>query len=145
VLAELLAENLVSAVSLDLKAPLEGIPHHRTSGWRGDPALVGRSLDLLLATDLPLQVRTTVHPALLSPEEVERLSMDLGKRVARLRSLGAPEIRFDLQRCRTEEMLDPELASLPGLGPEEFAAWQDCARDAYRRGAAAGGRVAAVS
>lgn len=140
VLRGLLAAGLLDAVALDLKAPLEAIPYRRNSGWNGDPGRVAESLELVLAAELPLQVRTTVHPRLLTVEELERLAADLGERVARQRGPGGGGVRFTVQRCRVEETLDGGLAGHPGLDAEGFAAWQGRAGDAYGRGLGDGGR-----
>ena len=139
VLRSLLDEGLLDAVALDLKAPLEAIPYRRNSGWNGDPERVAESLELALAAGLSLQVRTTVHPYLLGVVELERLAADLGERVRRQRGPGGDGVRFTVQRCRVEEVLDGELANHPGLDAEEFETWQGQARHAYERGLGAGG------
>jgi pyruvate formate lyase activating enzyme len=137
-LAGLLAAGLVDAVALDLKAPLEAIPYRRNAGPGADPAAVGRSLELLAASGLGVEVRTTVHPALLSRPEVVRLAAEAGTALAS--HSGPGPVRFTLQRCRTGETLDPSLAEKPALTPEEFAGWEQEAQERFaaRRHAAAG-------
>ncbi|MDF1555443.1 MAG: anaerobic ribonucleoside-triphosphate reductase activating protein [Deferrisomatales bacterium] len=134
VLRLLLDEGLLDAVALDLKAPLEAIPYRRNSGWNGDPQRVAESLELALAAGLSLQVRTTVHPNLLGLAELERLAADLGERVRWQRGAGGEGVRFTVQRCRVEEVLDNSLPGQPGLDVEAFAAWQEQAMTAYRLG-----------
>jgi len=121
VLEPLLAEGLADAVALDLKAPLEPIPYRRNAGPGGDPEEIARSLGVLAASGVSVEVRTTVHPALLSREEVGRLAAEAGAALAAHRGPGA--VRFTLQRCRTGETLDPALGAMPALAPEEFAQW----------------------
>lgn len=128
-LAGLLSAGLVDAVALDLKAPLEPIPYRRNAGPGADPAAVGQSLALLAASGLGVEVRTTVHPALLSRPEVMRLAAEAGTALAS-RS-GPGPVRFTLQRCRTGETLDPTLAEKPPLAPEEFARWEQEAQDRF--------------
>lgn len=138
-LAGLLAGRLLDAVALDLKAPLETIPYRRNAGPGADPAAVGRSLALLAASGLGVEVRTTVHPALLSLPEVLRLSAEAGAALAS--HSGPGSVRFTLQRCRTGETLDPSLAQKPPLAPEEFARWEREAQECF----AAGRNLAALA
>ncbi len=136
VLAGLLAQGLVDAVALDLKAPLEPIPYRRNGGPGADPEGVRRSLGVLARSGLPVEIRTTVHPALLSAEEVGRLAAEAGAALAAHPGPGA--VRFTLQRCRTGETLDPALGELPVLDPEEFAAWARGAGEAFAAARASG-------
>ncbi|MEW6490781.1 MAG: anaerobic ribonucleoside-triphosphate reductase activating protein [Thermodesulfobacteriota bacterium] len=136
-LAGLLAADLLEAVALDLKAPLEAIPYRRNAGPGADPAAVGKSLALLAASELGVEVRTTVHPVLLSLPEVRRLAAEAGTALAPHRG----PVRFTLQRCRTGETLDPSLSEKPALTPEEFARWEEEAQACFaaqRKGAARG-------
>lgn len=132
-LGELLAAESVDAVALDVKAPLEAIPYRRNSGWSGEPGRVAESLERLLDAGLPLHLRTTVHPRLLNLGELERLATDLGGRVRGRRGTSAEGVSFAVQRCRVEEVLDPDLAGAPGLDAEEFEVWQRRALAAYRQ------------
>jgi len=127
VLASLLEAGLVDQVALDVKAPLEPVPYRRNAGSGSDPEIVAATLELLSPLSVPLELRTTVHPALLSREELCRLGKDLGRRFG-----GRPgQVRWILQRCRAEEVLDPGLRSAPLLSPEEFAVWEHAARAAF--------------
>ncbi|MHB8765604.1 MAG: anaerobic ribonucleoside-triphosphate reductase activating protein, partial [Deferrisomatales bacterium] len=130
-LGELLAAGLVDAVALDLKAPLEPIPYRRNAGPGADPAAVARSLELLAGSARWLELRTTVHPDLLSADELVRLARQAGRAVA---GRAAPA-RFTPQRCRPEEALDPALRDRPGLGADAFEAWADPARRAFAEAA----------
>ena len=134
-LEELLAEGLVDAVSLDVKAPLEQVPYRRNAGAGSDPEAVAASLGLLRDAPVELEVRTTVHPALLSLEELVRLGADLGRRLRP----GAAAVRWTLQRCRVDETLDPGLRQHPPLSPEEFEGWRRRAAGAFAAALGAGG------
>ncbi len=127
VVEALLAQGLVDAVSLDVKAPLEPVPYRRNAGSGSAADAVGRTLESLLASSLPLELRTTVHPALLSLDELLRLARDLGRRAAGR----SPRVRWTLQRCRTDQTLDPTLRALPALPPGTFRQWQEAAQQAF--------------
>lgn len=125
VLRELLQADLVQAVALDLKAPLEPLPYRRNTGKGADPEAVQESLEILGAWGGAAEVRTTVHPDLLSLDELCRLAAEVG------RTLGASS-RFTPQRCRVEEALDSALRSRPAQSLEEFAEWSRIARQALQ-------------
>ncbi len=128
VLEALLARGLLDAVALDVKAPLEPLPYRRNGGPGAEPDAVRRSLALLAGAEVDLEVRTTVHPALLSRAELGRLAETAGALLAGPRR-GAT--RFTVQRCRAEETLDPGLKDRPGLPPDAFDAWAREAREAF--------------
>jgi pyruvate formate lyase activating enzyme len=86
-------------VSLEIKAlpgdypAITGVPGSGEKAWE--------SLELLLDTGIPLQVRTTVLPGWTHED-------DIGPLADRLAAVG---VAFhSLQRCCTESMLDPSLA-----------------------------------
>ena len=70
-LETLIKEDLVDFVALDLKAP--PAKYHAITGLTDD-APVWRSLALLCASDIPLEVRTTVHTDLLDEEDINALT-----------------------------------------------------------------------
>jgi len=66
---------LVDWVGLDVKAPADLYSSITGVASSADPA--ARSLRLALAAGVPLQVRTTVDPTVLSPDDVARLQTTL--------------------------------------------------------------------
>ncbi len=128
--AALVGAALVDAVAVDVKAPLEPIPYRRNAGPGADPEPVARTLGLLAGSRLPVELRTTVHPDLLSRDELVRLAGDLGRR---FRGRSAP-VRYTPQRCRVDDPLDPELAGRSPLDPDAFDAWARAARAAFDAG-----------
>ena len=116
VVGELLDAELLDAVSLDVKAPLEPIPYRRNGGEGANPEPVQRTLELLARAGLPVEVRTTVHPQLLSFEELRRLVDQAG-------SVLGDRMRYKLQRCRTEQTLDPAMEETRPLDQETFDTW----------------------
>ncbi|KAA5841245.1 anaerobic ribonucleoside-triphosphate reductase activating protein [Pseudomonas chlororaphis] len=89
-------------VGFDIKALAEdgpmitGVPGSGKANWR--------SLELLLASGVDYECRTTVHWHLLQPARLLLLGQ-------RLQALGVK--RFAVQMVRTARMLDPQLPSTP--------------------------------
>jgi pyruvate formate lyase activating enzyme len=75
-LAEVLP--LVDWVGLDAKAPFADYARITGIAGSGDPAR--QSLDLVLASGVDAEIRTTVHPTLLADAEVIALTRDLSAR-----------------------------------------------------------------
>lgn len=130
VLEGLLSQGLLDAVAVDVKAPLEPIPYRRNAGQGADVEGVRRSLELLSRSSIPVEVRTTVHPDLLSRDEVGRLATHVGAAFA-VHWRRPAEVRFTLQRCRSEETLDPWLVTREPFAAEDFEAWEREARCAF--------------
>jgi len=97
-------------VGLDIKALPEDYPALTGVLRSGERAL--ESLDHLVESGVSHEVRVTVHDALLPPEKLQRLT-DL------LAEHGATTVV--LQRCRTQQVLDPDLG-------DNTSAWQHAAR-----------------
>jgi pyruvate formate lyase activating enzyme len=97
-LAQLLP--LLDWVGLDIKALPESYP--RLTGMRGSGELAWQSAELLIASGIPHQIRTTFHPALMSQKEKSQLQ----KRLDPLK----PQAH-QWQVCRTEGCLDARLDS----------------------------------
>jgi pyruvate formate lyase activating enzyme len=129
-LGDLLESGLVDEVAIDVKAPLEPISYRRNAGPGGEPERVRASLEVLARSGRPVHVRTTVHPFLLSREELVRLAGQVGGLLAG-RAGGAP-VRYVAQRCRVDDPLDPSLREQPTLTPEAFAEWAGDAEASFR-------------
>ena len=115
VVEELLRENLLEAVSMDLKAPLDDeILHRRLAGVTADLEAVSRSIDLFLSSGIEVEFRTTVVPGLLTEEH-------LGKMAERVK--GAT--RYKINAFRPLTCLDKSFEKLPGLTDEEQKRFQD--------------------
>ena len=125
----ILSAGLVEAVALDVKAPLEPVPYRRNAGPGSDPEAVAETLRVLADWGGWVDVRATVHPELLSADELGRLAAQAG--LALSRSDG--DVRFTPQRCRPEEALDPALREKPSLSPEEFSQWAQPAKELFAR------------
>lgn len=91
---------LVDWVGLDIKAPPGVYP--RVTGVAGSGAAAWESLEAVLASGVDHEVRTTVHPDLLSQAELETLAGELAARGAE---------RWVLQPVSGGPQLDPALAA----------------------------------
>jgi len=97
-LLSLLEERLVDWVALDLKAPFDD--YQRINGIPGSGSQVRRAMEILLQTRVPCEFRTTIHPQLLTIQDIldiARFAFEAGVK------------RYVLQKCRTEYSLDPDL------------------------------------
>jgi len=91
---------LVDWVGLDIKAPLDE-RYDIISGAQGSSGKVRESLNLVLASGIEHQLRTTVHPRLLSEEDIAALQEELATM-----SAGPSVIQtFRPQGCEDEELL----------------------------------------
>jgi pyruvate formate lyase activating enzyme len=92
---------LIDWVGLDIKAPLDE-RYDRITGAEGSAERVRASLDLILSSGIPYQLRTTVHPALLSERDLSTLH-------AQLAALGTT--RTIIQPFRPQGCADAELVA----------------------------------
>jgi pyruvate formate lyase activating enzyme len=95
-LAEVLP--LVDWVGLDAKAPFADYP--RITGVAGSGERARASLDLVLASGVAHDIRTTVHPALLADADVVSLAQDLSARGVK---------RYVIQAFRSQGCADAAL------------------------------------
>jgi pyruvate formate lyase activating enzyme len=133
VLSGLLTAELIDAVSLDIKAPLEAIPYRRNAGPGADPEAVRASLAHLAVSGLHVQVRTTVHPALLSRQELLRLAQEVARVFIRARGREIGAVRFTPQRCKVDDPLDVGLRDRRPLDPSTFDSWAREAGEVFER------------
>lgn len=110
---------LIDWVGLDYKAPLAA--YGRITGQRGSGERVRESVGLLLASGISHEFRMTLHPALLSGEEVLAAARELAAQGARKFVLQSFRRRgcADAPLCEQDGVLDdpPWLAELAGLFP----------------------------
>ncbi|PLX45596.1 MAG: anaerobic ribonucleoside-triphosphate reductase activating protein [Deltaproteobacteria bacterium] len=109
----ILMTGLAEAFSVDVKAPLESIPYRKNAGRGADPASVARTLAILADWGVDVEVRTTVHPALLTVDECVRLRTQVSE------IFGRP-VKIKWQLCRGDDTLDPSLASEHALKLADF-------------------------
>ena len=115
IIEELLGEELMEAVSMDLKAPLDDeILHRRMAGVSADLEAIGHSIDLLLASGIEKEFRTTVVPGIITGDHLTRMAG---------RVKGAD--RYKINPFRPLTCLDKEFEKLPALTDEEQKKFQD--------------------
>ena len=112
VVKKLIEANCVSEFGIDYKAPVAGYAE-ATRCREGEGAeAVRASIRAVLDSGVALEVRTTVHRALLSPEELSAMRDEL-------RELGVP--RWILQQFNPTEVLASGLENRPTYGDHELA------------------------
>jgi pyruvate formate lyase activating enzyme len=77
-LERLLRESLIDGVSMDIKAPLAIAEYSLVAGVPVDPAVIGRSIDILKGSGVEISFRTTVIPGLVEEPELARIRDSLG-------------------------------------------------------------------
>ncbi len=84
---------LVDWIGFDVKAPLDNqdLRYEKITGLPGSAETVSRSLDLVIASGAPVQVRTTMDRSILDDTAMEKINRDLTRR-------GLPETMK--QTCR---------------------------------------------
>jgi pyruvate formate lyase activating enzyme len=100
ILEQLIAQGLCDYIAMDLKAPLES--YSRLVGVRVDSGAIRRSLDLVIGSGLPHEIRTTYVESLLSDEDM----IEIGKAAKGCE-------KFYLQLYRATKSLDSALLSTP--------------------------------
>jgi len=113
---------LVDWVGLDVKAPFADYPRITGTPGSGDPAR--ESLECVLAAGVAHEIRTTVHPALLTDADVENLARELSARGVKrhvlqpFRSQGCRDegLRHSAARQRPLAELQSKVAALFGEG-----------------------------
>ncbi len=100
VLSDLLDSGLLSFVSLDIKAPL--VSYERAVGVPVCTGDISRSIDLVISSGVPHELRTTFHEKILSLDDLRSIA-ELARSCA----------AFTLQRMRPQTTLDP---GLHGIG-----------------------------
>jgi len=74
VLKGLIENDLVDAVAMDVKAPLDGAKYKEAAGADVDVGKISESIELLLSADKEVEFRTTVCPAFLEADDVVEIA-----------------------------------------------------------------------
>lgn len=114
----LLEGGTVDFVAMDVKAPLEEGPYRIAAGTEQADLVerVGRSIELLKASKVEHEFRTTVVPILHSPEDVAKIARILAGE------------RYALQYFSPNSTLDPRYSELKPFSEEDMAAMVSEAR-----------------
>ncbi|MHA1518510.1 MAG: anaerobic ribonucleoside-triphosphate reductase activating protein, partial [Alphaproteobacteria bacterium] len=116
VLDELLGKAMLTAVSMDVKAPLDE-RYHAVAGVHVDLDAIRASIEMLIAADVDHEFRTTLCPALHDADAVEQTA--LAVRGAR---------RYVLQRFRPLNCLNPDFNRIEPFTDEAMRDFADIAR-----------------
>ena len=109
VLSALLAEGLLQAVDMDLKAPFDRVSYSRLAGVDVDPRDILASMDIVAGAGIPHRFRTTCVPGLLDPSAVA----DIASRVP-------PSSEYLVQAFDPRRVLDPSLSTVRPPSEDEM-------------------------
>lgn len=117
VLARLIKQDLIRAVSMDVKAPLRLVPYRRAIGV--DPPLeeISGSIQLLGASSLEVEFRTTLVPGFFREEDVLEIASWL-----------PPKARYTLNGFRPGRSLEPSLDRGEAFPEEELKRLRESVR-----------------
>jgi pyruvate formate lyase activating enzyme len=105
----LIRAELIDAVYMDVKAPLEREAYSRVAGVPVSVKVITRSIDLLRSSSLEVAFRTTVIPGLVEENELQRIRDFLGD-----------VDRYTVQPFRNVETLNPMFSRLQEFDLERF-------------------------
>ena len=105
----LLNENLIDAIAMDVKAPLDEISYSRLIGVSVDLKKIKASIKLIQESSIETIFRVTVVPGLLSEKDIYGLAESL-----------SPAKRLVLQQFQPENTLDPKLKQVQPWTQEKF-------------------------
>jgi pyruvate formate lyase activating enzyme len=103
-LERLLQEDLISAVSMDIKAPLDPLLYSKLAGVSVNMGSINKSIEILKKSDIVVFFRTTVIPGLIGEQELQLIKDQLGDIPC-----------YSIQRFRNKDTLDPEFKKIPDL------------------------------
>jgi len=113
VIEDLIERSLIDAVSMDIKAPFDE-RYHKATASTCDVAAVRRSTEILMASGIEYEFRTTVCPAFIGLDDLRDIASAIH---------GAE--KYILQQFATENCLDPAMTKVEPYSREtlrEFAA-----------------------
>jgi pyruvate formate lyase activating enzyme len=109
----LLAEGLVDAIAMDVKAPLTRQDYSAVAGVQVDPRTIAQSIGILRSSGIEITFRTTVIPGLVEEPELARIRECLGH-----------VSRYVIQPFRNLDTLDPSFALLEPFSARRFEEMQ---------------------
>jgi pyruvate formate lyase activating enzyme len=114
VLANLLGEGLLDAVSMDVKAPLKQEKYRRCAGLEIDLELIRQSISLLGESGIEHEFRMTILPSFHTEADILEWAATFGQGSARL----------TLQNFNPRSTLDPQLMKEKGFTEEQLASFR---------------------
>ena len=121
-LEALLDAGLIDALSMDFKAPLDQEAYREVTRREVDVEDVRRSLNMVMDRAPEYEIRITVVPGLVGPDELERMAPALE---------GAEKVA--LQNFKPRLSMDPSLREVTPFGPQEMDGMQQIIEDIAER------------
>lgn len=108
-LDDLLSEGLLTALSMDVKAPLDPDSYGNITQTDVDVDSLRASIDLIKNSGIEYEFRTTVAPGLVGPGKLKRIVPDLEGAQAHA-----------LQNFQPDHCLDPAMREVAPFSPDEM-------------------------
>jgi pyruvate formate lyase activating enzyme len=121
VLKSLFSMKLVDAISMDVKAPLDGRYLKAAGVAELDVKAIRRSIDLIMQSGLEYEFRTTCAPGFIGLPELQDIARELD---------GAE--RYYLQEFKPIGCLDPAMNKVEPYPRETLRAWADAIRHHFK-------------
>lgn len=112
-LKKVIENDLVQAVYMDVKAPLNELQYSRAAGTRVNLDAIKCSIGILKESSIEIVFRTTVVPGLVAEEELKQIRFMLGNVKT-----------FLVQRFRNRNTLCPSLSQIPEFDEARFLSMQ---------------------
>lgn len=114
VIQKLLKKNLLDYVALDVKAPFEKKYASVIGKKEFDSSAIRETISLLLKSEIPFELRTTVVPGIHDKKTLLRMAKQLKKTV------GSKKINWFWQNFQPQNCLDPKFEKIKPYKKEEL-------------------------
>jgi len=125
ILAYYIAEKLLDAVAMDVKAPLDDAAYARCAGVFVPVSIIKKSIRVLMSTGVASMFRCTVTPTFLAEDDVYRLAEELKGLWDENRSRQDTPLSLTLQNFDPADPMDPDLKRVEPLPDQTLARMQD--------------------
>lgn len=120
ILKKLLEENLVKAIFMDIKGPLE--KYQKIVKVKIDPNKIKESVELIKRAKIEAEFRTTVVPELLAISDIKKIGEWLGGSIA-----------YALQQFQNKKTLDPAFQEIKPYEKEELEKMKEIALKYFKK------------
>jgi pyruvate formate lyase activating enzyme len=124
-LEHLIAEKLVDAVAMDVKAPLDDATYERCAGVFVPVSIIKKSIRVLMSTGVASIFRCTVTPTLLAEDDVYHLAQQLKGLWDENRPTQKTALSLTLQNSDLSDPMEPALRSAQPLSDQTLARIQE--------------------
>jgi len=125
ILGYLIAEKLLDAVAMDVKAPLDDATYARCAGVFVPVSIIKKSIEVITATGIASTFRCTVTPTLLAEDDIYRLAEQLKPLWDESRSSPNTAPSLTLQDFDPADPMEPDLKGVEPLPDQTLARMQD--------------------